>query len=103
MNDMTADQRAKLVTDLRNVIHDAEELLKASAGEAGAEASELRERVRMRLLQAKDSLHHLQESAMQRARAAGHRADDYVHDHPWQSIGIAAGFGLLIGLLIGRR
>ena len=103
MSDLTAAQRDKLVSDLKNVIHDAEELLKMSAGDAGAEATELRERVRMRLLQAKDSLHHLQESAIERARVAGHKADDYVHDHPWQSIGVAAGFGLLVGLLIGRR
>ena len=36
-------------------------------------------------------------------RAAGRAADDYVHDNPWRSIGIAAGFGLVVGLLIGRR
>jgi ElaB/YqjD/DUF883 family membrane-anchored ribosome-binding protein len=91
------------VTDLKGVIHDAEELMKMTAGDVGAETMELRERVRLRLLNAKDSLHQLQETAIQRAKAAGHQADDYVHEHPWTSIGVAAGFGLLIGLLIGRR
>lgn len=103
MNEMTEVQRDKLVTDLKNVIHDAEELLKASAGDLGAEATALRERVRLRLLQAKDSLHNLQSAAVERAKVVGRKADDYVHDHPWQSIGVAAGFGLLVGLLIGRR
>lgn len=103
MNTLTEAQRERLVTDLRSVIHDAEELLKMTASDVGAEATELRERVRLRLLHAKDSLHSLQDAAVERARAAGHQADDYVHEHPWTSIGVAAGFGLLIGLLIGRR
>jgi ElaB/YqjD/DUF883 family membrane-anchored ribosome-binding protein len=77
--------------------------MKMTAGDVGAETTELRERVRLRLLNAKDSLQHLQETAIERAKVAGHKADDYVHEHPWTSIGVAAGFGLLIGLLIGRR
>jgi ElaB/YqjD/DUF883 family membrane-anchored ribosome-binding protein len=36
-------------------------------------------------------------------RQAGHAADDFVHEKPWVSIGVAAGVGLIIGLLIGRR
>ena len=46
---------------------------------------------------------HLQETALARAKAAGHVADEYVHDNPWRAIGAAAGIGLLVGLLIGRR
>jgi ElaB/YqjD/DUF883 family membrane-anchored ribosome-binding protein len=103
MSTLSDTQRERLATDLRAVIHDAEELLKITAGDVGAEATELRERVRLRLLRAKDSLHSLQETAIERAKAAGHKADDYVHEHPWTSIGVAAGFGLLVGLLIGRR
>lgn len=103
MNDLSEAQRDRLVTDLKGVIHDAEELLKMTASDVGAEAIELRERVRLRLLHAKDSLRSLQDAAVERAKAAGHQADDYVHEHPWTSIGVAAGFGLLIGLLIGRR
>ena len=45
----------------------------------------------------------LQDSAVARAKAAGHAADDYVHEHPWKAIGAAAGIGMIIGLLIGRR
>ncbi len=103
MSTLTETQRAKLAADLKNVIHDAEELLKLSAGEAGAEVTEMRERIRARLLNAKDSLLDLQHSAVERAKEAGRKADDYVHDHPWQSVGLAAGIGVLVGLLIGRR
>ena len=41
--------------------------------------------------------------ALDKAKAAGRAADDYVHENPWRSVGIAAGAGLIIGLLIGRR
>jgi ElaB/YqjD/DUF883 family membrane-anchored ribosome-binding protein len=103
MSTMTEVQRDKLVTDLKNVIHDAEELLRLSASEMGAEATAMQDRVRQRVLQAKDSLLQLQETAVERAKAVGRQTDDYVHDNPWTAIGIAAGVGLLAGLLIGRR
>ncbi len=48
-------------------------------------------------------LQDLQDVTVARARAAGHAADDYVHDHPWKAIGAAAGVGMILGLLIGRR
>jgi len=103
MSTMTDRQRERLAEDLRNVIHDAEELLKMTAAEAGTEAEALRERVRGRLRDAKHSLLDLQESAVERAKEAGRKADDYVHEHPWQAIGVAGAVGLLVGLLIARR
>jgi ElaB/YqjD/DUF883 family membrane-anchored ribosome-binding protein len=103
MNDMTASHREKLMTDLRTVIADAEEVLRVTADQATAGASELRVRMQERLQQAKGRLHDLQDAAVARARAAGHAADDYVHEHPWKAIGAAAGLGMIIGLLISRR
>lgn len=103
MSELTAAQRDKLMTDLRTVIADAEELLKLSAGDASQSAAELHESVRERLMKARHALGDLQEDAIAKAKAAGAAADDYVHDHPWRSIGIAAGIGLVVGLLIGRR
>ena len=103
MSTLTEAQRDKLVTDLKNVIHDAEELLKLSAGDLGSEAMAMQDRVRQRVLQAKDSLLKLQETAVERAKAVGRQTDDYVHDNPWTAIGIAAGVGLLAGVLISRR
>ena len=103
MNEVSPGHREKLMTDLRTVISDAEEVLKVTADQATAGAAELRVRMQERLTQAKHRLHDLQENAVARAKAAGHAADDYVHEHPWKSIGAAAGVGLIIGLLIGRR
>lgn len=103
MSEMTAAQRSKLMADLRVVVADAEELLKLTAGEMGEGAVQLRERLQERLVRAKDGLADLQGSATETAKAAGRAADDYVHDHPWRSVAIGAGVGLIVGLLMGRR
>jgi ElaB/YqjD/DUF883 family membrane-anchored ribosome-binding protein len=103
MNEISAVHREKLMSDLRTVIADAEEVLKVTADQATAGAADLRVRMQERLHQARMRLHDLQESAAARARAAGHAADEYVHDNPWKAIGVAAGVGIIIGLLIGRR
>jgi ElaB/YqjD/DUF883 family membrane-anchored ribosome-binding protein len=103
MNDMTLAQKDKLMADLRVVISDAEELLRLGAEQTGASATEWRARVEDRLSRAKLKLADLQDSAVAKAKAAGHAADDYVHEHPWKAISAAAGLGLIVGLLIGRR
>ncbi|MCU0919722.1 MAG: DUF883 family protein [Burkholderiaceae bacterium] len=103
MSELTAAHKDKLMADLRTVISDAEEVLKVTADQASTGAAELRVRMQERLHQAKGRLHDLQETAVARAKAAGHAADDYVHDHPWKAIGAAAGIGMIIGLLISRR
>lgn len=103
MTEMTATQREKLMADLRTVVTDAEQLLKMTAGEVGEGAAGLRERLQERLNESKHSLLALQAAATDKARAVGHATDDYVHDHPWKSIAIAAGIGVIVGMLIGRR
>ena len=103
MSEMTAAQKDKLMADLKVVIADAEELLRLTAGEVSAGTGDVRMRLQERLATAKDGLLKLQESATEKAKAAGRADDDYVHDHPWKSVGIAAGIGLVVGLLIGRR
>lgn len=103
MAEITADQKEKLTSDLRVVIADAEELLRMTADEVGEGAADLRGRVQGRVNQAKAELVQLQEAAVAKAKAAGHATDEFVHHNPWKSIGIAAGVGLVVGLLIGRR
>lgn len=103
MSELTFAQREKLMTDLRQVIADAEELLRMTANEAGEGAAELRGRMQGRIQQAKAELAHLQEVAVAKVKAAGHATDEFVHENPWKAIGVASGIGLVIGLLIGRR
>ena len=98
-----APQRDKVMADLRTLIADAEELLRATAGQTGNGASALRDKVSATLERAKVSLAETQAEALARARAAGQAADRYVHDNPWTAVGAAAGVGLLIGVLLSRR
>lgn len=103
MSELSTAQRDKLMSDLRLVIADAEELLRLTADQAGESAAELRGRVQGRIQQAKADLLHLQQAAVDKVKAAGHATDEFVHENPWKSIGVAAGVGLVVGLLIGRR
>ena len=103
MTDMTMDHKDKLMSDLRVVVADGEELLRMTADQAGAAAADLRSRLQVRMNQAKTDLMRLQESAVIKAKAAGHATDEFVHENPWKSIGVAAGVGLVVGLLISRR
>lgn len=93
----------KLVTDIRAVIADAEEILKATAEQTGEKIANLRARVQDRLLGARIRLDVAEAALIDKTRAAARAADDYVHESPWQAVGIGVGVGFLLGLLMGRR
>jgi ElaB/YqjD/DUF883 family membrane-anchored ribosome-binding protein len=97
---LTADT---LIEDLQGVIHDAEALLKATAGQPGEKIQEARARAEQSLRRAKDRLRDVDGAALKRARALAGEADEYVRANPWQVIGTAAGIALLLGLLLSRR
>lgn len=101
----TADivTKEKLIADFKVVVADAEELLRATAGQAGDKIAEIRGRAQEHLVIAKAKLADAEAAVIERAKQAGRAADNYVHENPWSSVGIAAGVGFLIGLLVGRR
>lgn len=95
--------REKLVADFKTVVTDAEELLKLTAGQAGEKLGDVRERLADKLAAIKTRMEDLEDVVVAKTKAAARATDDYVHDHPWKSVGVAAGVGFLLGLLIGRR
>jgi len=101
--DMSDITREKLIADFKVVLSDGEELLKATASQTGDKAAEMREKVTEHLKRAKFRLQEEQEKMMTRTKEVAGATDDYVHDHPWQAVGVAAGVGVLLGLLMGRR
>lgn len=103
MNDVTQVNKEKLIADFKMVVADAEEILRVTAGQAGEKMADLREKAQARLVDAKFKLAEAEAILVDKAKAAGRAADDYVHDNPWRAVGIAAGVGLVVGLLIGRR
>lgn len=92
---MNTDQ---LRDDLKVIAHDAEDLIKATAGEVSEKAKEARSRLMAALESAKQTCGQLQEKAICGAKAT----DQVIRTHPYESIGIAFGVGLLIGVLLGR-
>ena len=106
MNDAATDTAAskqKLVRDLQRVITDAEELLHATANQTEGKVVEMRERIRENLIAARHKLGDIEHNVAARTKEAARATDEYVHEHPWHAIGAAAGLGLVVGLLIGRR
>ena len=102
MNDNPVN-RDKLVQDMKVVIADAEELLRATASQAGEKIGVARERIQDSLHQAKVKLAEAEALVTERAKQAARYTDEYVHENPWRAIGIAAGIGLVLALLITRR
>ena len=101
--DMSNSSKQKLVSDMKVVVSDAEEILRATAGVAGEKMVDLRERIGERLQEAKLRIADAEAALVDRTKAAARATDDYVNENPWQAVGIAAGVGLLLGLVIGRR
>lgn len=95
--------REKLAADLRIVIADAEELLRATASAAGDKAAAARAKIQDSLEVAKVKLAGISEAGLDKAKAAARVTDDYVHDHPWRAVGMSALVGLVLGMLISRR
>jgi ElaB/YqjD/DUF883 family membrane-anchored ribosome-binding protein len=102
MNENPAN-RDKLVQDMKVVIADAEDLLRATANQAGEKIAVARERIQDSLHQAKVKLAEAEAMVTERAKQAARYTDEYVHENPWRAIGVAAGIGLLLGLLVSRR
>jgi ElaB/YqjD/DUF883 family membrane-anchored ribosome-binding protein len=103
MSDNTEQSRTKLVDEFSTVMSEAEDMLKRAANETGDKAKDLRSQVEAKLLTAKLRLQELEGQALDRAKEAARATDDYVHEHPWQAIGMAAATGVVVGLLISRR
>ena len=103
VTDLSTANKQKLVSDMKVVVADAEEILRATAGVAGDKMGDLRERFGERLRDAKLRLADAEAALVDRTKAAARATDDYVHENPWRAGGVAAGIGLLLGVIIGRR
>ena len=95
----TAEANERLVRDLKAVVSDAEDLLKATAGQAGEKLGEVRSRLAEALESAKDTCDSLGGKSVEVARAT----DRCIRDHPYETIGVAFGVGLLVGFLFRNK
>jgi len=93
----------KLVADLRTLVADTEELLRATAGQAGEKAAAARERMQASLARSKQRLLEAEHALEDKAGQAAREVEQYVHENPWRALGIAAFAGFVLGALINRR
>ncbi|CAM3459377.1 DUF883 family protein [Halomonas lysinitropha] len=103
----TSESTQQLREDLNQLTQTIEELVNATADDSRSNIKELRERAEKRLKDTRERLETRGERIYDEARDSvtqqADACDRYVHDNPWTSIGIGAGVGVVIGMLIGRR
>jgi ElaB/YqjD/DUF883 family membrane-anchored ribosome-binding protein len=103
MLEHTAASSAALADELRNVVQQAEELLRALGDDSNEAVAALRERVYGAVDTAKTRLSDLEQEAHNATQRAAVAIENYVREHPWTTVGIAVGVGLLLGALLLRR
>ena len=92
-----------VIADFKEVVADTEALLKATANQGGEKLAEVRAKAEESLRVMKDRMVAAEAALVVKTKAAAKATDVYVHENPWKAIGVAAGFSLVIGLLLGRR
>ena len=102
-SDSLNKSRSRLVQDFTTVLEDAQALLRHAAGDAGKGYADARQRLEKSIEQARERIGSAEEAMVASAREAGRSADGYVRSHPWESIAVGAGVGLLLGMLLARR
>lgn len=97
----TPSAKERLTEDFKSVVVETEHLLHDAASIGGEKAADLKASLEQSIATAGQQLKQLQAAATARTLSAAHATDEYVHAHPWRSIGIAAGVSLAIGTVIG--
>jgi ElaB/YqjD/DUF883 family membrane-anchored ribosome-binding protein len=95
--------RDRLAEDMRVLIQDSEELLRAAQRQGGEQIAAARERLENTVRQARRQLDNAESALTERARETARQTNHYVHEHPWTAVSVAAGTGMLMGMLLARR
>lgn len=101
--DKLREERRRLAEELKSVVRNTESILKHKFSDAGDEYEQARHKLEHSITAAKDQLGELEYLAREKAERATEETDAYVRAHPWESIGLGLGVGVLIGLLVGRK
>ncbi|HEY7216977.1 MAG TPA: DUF883 family protein [Candidatus Binatia bacterium] len=95
--------KERIVSDLKTLVGDAEELLKATANQAGEKIAVARQKIEQSLIEGKKALADAEDTVVKKSKECAEIADDYVRENPWSAVGIAAAIGLALGLLIRSK
>jgi ElaB/YqjD/DUF883 family membrane-anchored ribosome-binding protein len=99
----SAAAKAPRKGELHNFISDVEDLITSMTPLSGADLERAKQKLSQRVEAAKQSLTEASTELAERARESARVTNTYVHEHPWQSVGIGAILGLLVGIAINRR
>ncbi|KRB94107.1 DUF883 family protein [Noviherbaspirillum sp. Root189] len=89
--------------DMRTLIKEAQDLFREATQSTGGKADELRAKGLSLLDTAMDRAQEVQGIAVEKSKVAAQSTDEFVQTNPWKAVGIAAGAGLVVGLLLSRR
>lgn len=95
--------REDLVANLKQMVGDTEQLLKRASQSAGQDYNSALQGAAQQLRRAKAEFLRIEQDAIFHAKQAALVTDRAVHEHPYAAMGLAAGIGFLLGLLISRR
>lgn len=101
MKDISSKE--KLVHNVKEVIAGAETLIKETTGELSGKAKDLQHKLSQKIDEAKVGMRELEDIVKERAIEGAKQTDHMIREHPYESIGIAFGVGLLVGILINRK
>lgn len=98
------ESNIKLVNnDVKVLIKDSQALFLSAAALSGEKAEEMRIRAMRVLDTALVKAQELQANAIIAGKEMAVSADGYVKEKPWQAMAAAAGVGLLVGIVLGRK
>lgn len=100
---MVADATSGIAREFHNFVADIEDLLKATTTLTGDDLQKAKDKLNERIAAAKGSASEMGESVVKRARKTAETTDAYVHEQPWNAVGIGAAVGLFVGYLLARR
>jgi ElaB/YqjD/DUF883 family membrane-anchored ribosome-binding protein len=95
--------KERLIRDFKSMLGEFESLVRDGASQLGEKASAARDQLDQNLRKLRGQLEDVEGRVFEQGKVMAKATDDLVHDHPWESAGVAFGVGLLIGILINRR
>ena len=102
INKTSAAVSKQFIGEFKALMADAEALIEATEGHADDAVKTIRSKALKTLAGAKESIADFEGVLSDKAKAAVKGADHFVHHNPWESVGVAAGLGLIVGLFIRR-
>jgi ElaB/YqjD/DUF883 family membrane-anchored ribosome-binding protein len=92
-----------LIDETKDVLRETAQLIEAAANASPEDSKKIYAKIAENLQGAKHRLVEIESAAVEKAKVAAKKTDEYVQAHPWQAVGVGAAVGLLIGFLAARR